>query len=117
MLEGLVSFSHRNRLVIWILIIGLTISGLWAFSVLPIEAFPDVLNDDGDFIGFDVIIGNPPYIQIQHFSGQDMQVVLENKEYETFEMYPIPPATTELFIFIFSINEIINPTPKENNIE
>lgn len=24
--------------------------------------FPEVLNDDGDFIGFDVIIGNPPYI-------------------------------------------------------
>ncbi|HEY8689359.1 MAG TPA: TaqI-like C-terminal specificity domain-containing protein [Chitinophagaceae bacterium] len=24
--------------------------------------FPEVLNDDGDFIGFDVLIGNPPYI-------------------------------------------------------
>jgi adenine-specific DNA-methyltransferase len=23
--------------------------------------FPEVLNDDGDFIGFDIIIGNPPY--------------------------------------------------------
>ena len=23
--------------------------------------FPEVLNDDGDFMGFDVIIGNPPY--------------------------------------------------------
>jgi len=23
--------------------------------------FPEVLNDDGDFIGFDVLIGNPPY--------------------------------------------------------
>lgn len=23
--------------------------------------FPEVLNDDGDFVGFDVIIGNPPY--------------------------------------------------------
>ena len=25
--------------------------------------FPEVLNDDGDFVGFDVIIGNPPYIR------------------------------------------------------
>jgi len=25
--------------------------------------FPEALNDDGDFIGFDVIIGNPPYIK------------------------------------------------------
>ena len=27
--------------------------------------FPEVLNDNGDFIGFDVVIGNPPYIGIQ----------------------------------------------------
>ena len=25
--------------------------------------FPEVLNDDGDFVGFDVVIGNPPYIK------------------------------------------------------
>jgi len=24
--------------------------------------FPEVLNDEGDFIGFDVVIGNPPYV-------------------------------------------------------
>ena len=24
--------------------------------------FPEVLNDDGDFVGFDIIIGNPPYV-------------------------------------------------------
>lgn len=24
--------------------------------------FPEVLNDEGDFLGFDVVIGNPPYI-------------------------------------------------------
>jgi adenine-specific DNA-methyltransferase len=28
--------------------------------------FPEVLNDDGDFVGFDAIIGNPPYIRVQH---------------------------------------------------
>lgn len=26
--------------------------------------FPEVLNEDGDFIGFDVVIGNPPYISL-----------------------------------------------------
>lgn len=25
--------------------------------------FPEVLNDEGDFMGFDVVIGNPPYIR------------------------------------------------------
>ena len=29
--------------------------------------FPEVLNDDGDFVGFDVIIGNPPYIRQEGF--------------------------------------------------
>ena len=27
--------------------------------------FPEVLNEDGNFVGFDVVIGNPPYISIQ----------------------------------------------------
>ena len=30
--------------------------------------FPEVLNDDGDFIGFDLVIGNPPYIPLEAFS-------------------------------------------------
>ncbi|MDX2248155.1 MAG: TaqI-like C-terminal specificity domain-containing protein [Bacteroidia bacterium] len=29
--------------------------------------FPEVLNDDGDFMGFDVVIGNPPYIPLEAF--------------------------------------------------
>lgn len=36
--------------------------------------FPEVLNDDGDFVGFDVVIGNPPY-----------GVKLENNEKEFFK--------------------------------
>ena len=28
--------------------------------------FPEVLNDEGDFVGFDVVIGNPPYFSISH---------------------------------------------------
>ncbi len=34
--------------------------------------FPEVLNDDGDFVGFDVVIGNPPYIrqeEVKDLSG------------------------------------------------
>ena len=26
--------------------------------------FPEVLNDEGDFVGFDVVIGNPPYLLV-----------------------------------------------------
>ena len=34
--------------------------------------FPEVLNQEGDFIGFDVIIGNPPYILVQSLGDQDI---------------------------------------------
>ncbi len=37
--------------------------------------FPEVLNDDGDFVGFDLIIGNPPY------------AVLEKERNTTLEPY------------------------------
>ncbi|MFC4209917.1 Eco57I restriction-modification methylase domain-containing protein, partial [Pedobacter lithocola] len=44
--------------------------------------FPEVLNDDGDFIGFDAIIGNPPYIQLQKMGANSD--ALEKIGYETF---------------------------------
>jgi len=31
--------------------------------------FPEVLDDKGDFVGFDVVIGNPPYIRLQGISA------------------------------------------------
>lgn len=34
--------------------------------------------------GFDVVIGNPPYVQIQNFSGQQVQKDWEAQQYESF---------------------------------
>jgi len=33
--------------------------------------FPEVLNADGDFIGFDIVIGNPPYLSNKDISADD----------------------------------------------
>ena len=44
--------------------------------------FPEVLSDEGDFIGFDCIIGNPPYIQLQKM-GTDADA-LQQIGYQTF---------------------------------
>jgi len=44
--------------------------------------FPEVLDDEGDFIGFDAIIGNPPYIQLQKMGA--MSEALQKVGYETF---------------------------------
>ncbi|WP_288374501.1 Eco57I restriction-modification methylase domain-containing protein [uncultured Chryseobacterium sp.] len=44
--------------------------------------FPEVLDNDGNFIGFDVIIGNPPYIQLQKMGAASD--ALQTLGYETF---------------------------------
>ncbi|SIS56715.1 Type II restriction/modification system, DNA methylase subunit YeeA [Chryseobacterium ureilyticum] len=44
--------------------------------------FPEVLDDDGNFTGFDVIIGNPPYIQLQKMGTASD--ALQTLGYETF---------------------------------
>ncbi|MDO5322091.1 MAG: Eco57I restriction-modification methylase domain-containing protein, partial [Bacteroidia bacterium] len=45
--------------------------------------FPEVLDEDGHFVGFDCIIGNPPYIQLQKM-GADADA-LQKMSYETYE--------------------------------
>ncbi len=52
--------------------------------------FPEVLNDEGDFVGFDVVIGNPPYIR--------QEEIKEQKPYLTnnFETYS---GTADLYVF------------------
>lgn len=45
MLESLIRFSLKQKLIIFIGVVGLISVGIWSFTVLPIEAFPDVLNE------------------------------------------------------------------------
>ncbi len=52
--------------------------------------FPEVLNDDGDFIGFDVVIGNPPYIRQEELSN--IKPYLQSN-YETFA------GTADLYVY------------------
>ncbi|MFW5774582.1 MAG: Eco57I restriction-modification methylase domain-containing protein, partial [Tangfeifania sp.] len=56
--------------------------------------FPEVLNNDGDFTGFDVVIGNPPYIRQEEFS--------EVKPYlqEHFETYA---GTADLYVYFIEL--------------
>jgi len=56
--------------------------------------FPEVINDEGDFVGFDVVIGNPPYIPLESFTDIE-KVIFRNKfpqferKYETSVMFMI----------------------------
>lgn len=44
--------------------------------------FPEVLDDEGDFVGFDVMIGNPPYVQLQSIKKVSEQ--LKKIGFETY---------------------------------
>ncbi len=56
--------------------------------------FPEVLNDKGDFIGFDVVIGNPPYIRQEEF--KEIKSFLESR-YSTYA------GTADLFVYFIEL--------------
>ena len=58
--------------------------------------FPEVLNKNGDFVGFDVVIGNPPYISNKEMHKQNMQAEIDfiNQNYTSvksgnFDIEPV----------------------------
>lgn len=68
--------------------------------------FPEVLNDNGDFIGFDVVIGNPPYMRVQEI--QASQPLQKNHYDNTFTnakgAYDLANLFFELAVNISAIN-------------
>ncbi|GAA7307462.1 hypothetical protein HpM063_00800 [Helicobacter pylori] len=57
--------------------------------------FPEVLNDEGDFLGFDCIIGNPPYIRQEQI--KDIKPLLQ-KQYQDFYN-----STADLYTYFFAL--------------
>jgi len=47
--------------------------------------FPEVLNDDGDFVGFDVVIGNPPYFIITKNNTENVALSHYLNNYQTIK--------------------------------
>ncbi len=66
--------------------------------------FPEVLNDDGDFVGFDVVIGNPPYLTGSAF-----------KEYQRFFNNTYITAEYQLDLYTFFI-ELSNGILKSKGV-
>ncbi|MFP6213499.1 Eco57I restriction-modification methylase domain-containing protein [Helicobacter pylori] len=57
--------------------------------------FPEVLDDEGDFLGFDCIIGNPPYIRQEQI--KDIKPLLE-KQYHDFYN-----STADIYTYFFAL--------------
>ncbi len=57
--------------------------------------FPEVLDDEGDFLGFDCIIGNPPYIRQEHI--REIKPLLQ-KQYQDFYN-----STADIYTYFFAL--------------
>ncbi|GAA7707493.1 class I SAM-dependent DNA methyltransferase [Helicobacter pylori] len=57
--------------------------------------FPEVLDDEGDFLGFDCIMGNPPYIRQEHI--KDLKPLLQ-KQYQDFYN-----STADIYTYFFAL--------------
>ncbi|RVY76795.1 class I SAM-dependent DNA methyltransferase [Helicobacter pylori] len=58
--------------------------------------FPEVLDDEGNFLGFDCIIGNPPYIRQEHI--KDLKPLLE-KQYQDFYN-----SSSDIYTYFFALS-------------
>ncbi|GAA8079178.1 class I SAM-dependent DNA methyltransferase [Helicobacter pylori] len=58
--------------------------------------FPEVLDDEGDFLGFDCIIGNPPYIRQEQI--KDIKSLLQ-KQYQDFYN-----STADIYTYFFALS-------------
>lgn len=59
--------------------------------------FPEVLNDEGDFVGFDVVIGNPPYI-----NAIDFKKLVGEQEYSFYKNnYQTAKGTVDIYVYFF----------------
>jgi len=56
--------------------------------------FPEVLNDDGDFVGFDVVIGNPPYIRQEDI--KQLKPTLQ----QSYQCYT---GVADLFVYFYEL--------------
>ncbi|MCQ2680760.1 class I SAM-dependent DNA methyltransferase [Helicobacter pylori] len=57
--------------------------------------FPEVLDNEGDFLGFDCIIGNPPYIRQEHI--KDLKPLLV-KQYHDFYN-----SSSDIYTYFFAL--------------
>ena len=52
--------------------------------------FPEVLNDYGEFIGFDIVLGNPPYIRQESLGSNKLYL---EEHYQTFA------GTADIYVY------------------
>lgn len=68
--------------------------------------FPEVLNDNGDFVGFDVVIGNPPYVDAKKLAN--ISTLLREKYKVYFSSADLSSYFFELGINVLKQNGVFS---------
>ena len=76
MLNAIIHFSIKNKLIVGLLTLGLIVWGIWSAKKLPIDAVPDITNN-----------------QVQIFT---LCPTLAAQEVEQFVTYPIEQSLRNL---------------------
>jgi type II restriction/modification system DNA methylase subunit YeeA len=61
--------------------------------------FPESLDNNGDFIGFDIVIGNPPYIRQENIKY--LKPTLQYKGYVTYS------GTADIYVYFYELSQTI----------
>jgi len=59
--------------------------------------FPEVLDDNGNFVGFDVVIGNPPYIRQENIDTK-------YKNYYSKNFSDVGTNTADIYVYFFGLS-------------
>ena len=66
---------------------------IYADSLEWMIEFPEVLDENGRFMGFDAVIGNPPYIRVQNLKNSEVDFY--------FQKYKFPCGKLDISILFF----------------
>lgn len=94
MLDKIIRFSIRNKLIIGILTLGLVIWGVFSLKQLPIDAVPDITNNQVQVITLSPALGAQEIERLITFPiEQTMSVIPEIKEVRSMSRFGISVIT------------------------
>ena len=85
MINKIIAFSIKNKALIGLMTIGLIIGGIWSMTKVPLDAVPDITNNQVQVITTAPNLGTfyrapspkaPPYVEVGDTVSEDTEICL-----------------------------------------
>src|SRR5712675_2313415 len=94
MLNGIISFSIRNKIIIGLLTLGMTVYGGYMLTQLPIDAVPDITNNQVQVITLSPSLAAPEVERLVTFPvEQTMATIPQITEMRSFSRFGLSVVT------------------------